>query len=175
MQRARRHPGRVQQPHRLRGDERRLLGRLGDHAVTGRERGADLADEDREREIPRRDADERAAAAIGQLVGFPGGSGHWSGLERAAQLASVIAAEIGRLADLRDRILERLAGLALQQRDEARPPGLQRVRGLLEHCGPAFARRCRPRRKAGGGRRHRRNRNGFIALDDNADGRALDR
>ena len=67
MQRARRHPGLMKQPHRLRRDQRGLLGGLRHHAVAGSERRGHLAEEDRQREIPRTDADEHAAAAIGQL------------------------------------------------------------------------------------------------------------
>ena len=44
------------------GDERRLLGGFGDHRIAGRERGRDLAGENRERKIPRADAGEDAAA-----------------------------------------------------------------------------------------------------------------
>ena len=39
MQRARRHAGVVQQRNGERGDQRRLLGRLGDHRIAGGERG----------------------------------------------------------------------------------------------------------------------------------------
>ena len=46
---------------RLEGDERRLFGGLGDDAIAGDQRGGDLADENRQRKIPRRDADEDAA------------------------------------------------------------------------------------------------------------------
>ena len=42
------------------GDQRRLLGRLGEHRVAGGQRGGDLAGEDRQREVPRADADDRA-------------------------------------------------------------------------------------------------------------------
>ena len=38
MQRARRHAGLVQQLHRFSGDQRRLLGGLGDHGIAGGER-----------------------------------------------------------------------------------------------------------------------------------------
>ena len=68
--RRRRDAGAVKQPHRLGGDQRGLLGGLGDHRVAGDERGHHLAGEDREREVPRADADEDAAAAVAQLVRF---------------------------------------------------------------------------------------------------------
>jgi hypothetical protein len=64
--------GTVQQFDRERRDQRRLLGRLGDDAVAGGERRRDLADEDREREIPRADADEDATAMQRQAVALAG-------------------------------------------------------------------------------------------------------
>ena len=52
----------VHQPHGLDRDQRRLLGRLGDDRIAGRERRGDLTGEDRDREIPRADAgDDRRA------------------------------------------------------------------------------------------------------------------
>ncbi len=75
LQHARRHARLVQNAHRLGRDQRRLLGRLRHHGVAGDERGAHLAEKDRERKIPRADADEDAAAAIAQLVRFAGRAG----------------------------------------------------------------------------------------------------
>src|SRR2546427_9604881 len=49
-----------------------LLGGLGDDAVAGGECSGHLAQEDRQREVPRADADEHAAAVQLQLVGFTG-------------------------------------------------------------------------------------------------------
>ena len=63
LQRLARHAGLVQQRDGLGGDQRRLLGRLGDHRVAGGQRGGDLAGEDRQREIPRADAGDRRRAA----------------------------------------------------------------------------------------------------------------
>ncbi len=65
-------PGLVQQPHRGGGDQRRLLGGLGDDGVAGGERRGDLAGEDRQREIPRRDAGEDAAPVQRELVALAG-------------------------------------------------------------------------------------------------------
>ena len=45
-------PARVEQPHRLGGDQRCLLGGFGDDAVAGDQRRRDLAGEDGERKIP---------------------------------------------------------------------------------------------------------------------------
>ena len=63
-------PGLVEQPHRLGGDQRGLFGGLGQHGIAGRQRGGDLAGEDRQREIPRADAGEHAASVQFELVGL---------------------------------------------------------------------------------------------------------
>ena len=64
-----------QQPHRGGGDQRRLLGGLGDDRVAGGERRGDLAGEDRQRKIPRRDAGEDAAPVQLDLVALAGRAG----------------------------------------------------------------------------------------------------
>ena len=77
----------MQQRYRKRGDQRRLLGRLGDHAVAGGKRRRHLAEKDRQREVPRTDADEHAAAAIAQHIAFAGRPRHrLAARERAARL-----------------------------------------------------------------------------------------
>ena len=88
---------------RLSGDQRRLLGGLRHHGVAGDERGRDLAEKDRQREVPRADAHEHAASAIAQLVAFAGRPRHRLRGERRARLRRVVAAEVDRLADLRRR------------------------------------------------------------------------
>ena len=60
LQRLARHAGLVQERHGQRGDQRRLLGRLGDHRIAGGQRRRDLAGEDRQREVPRADAGDHA-------------------------------------------------------------------------------------------------------------------
>ena len=66
-----RHAGLTQQLDGADGDQRRLLGRLGDHRIAGDERCRDLAGEDRERKIPRRDADDDAARLGAGLGAWP--------------------------------------------------------------------------------------------------------
>ena len=74
-QRVRGDAGFVQQAdHRLR-NERCLLGRLGGHRVAGDERSRDLTGEDREREVPRADANEHAAPVQLQRVALAGRAG----------------------------------------------------------------------------------------------------
>ena len=101
----------MQQRDRERGNERRLLGRLGDDRIAGDERGADLAEKDRQRKIPRADADEHAAPAIAQFVALAGRAGQRLRRKRGARLRGVIAAIIDRFAQLGERVVERLAGL----------------------------------------------------------------
>ena len=56
------HAGLARQAHGGGGDQRRLRRGLGDHGVAGRQGGGDLAEEDGQREVPRADAGEDAAA-----------------------------------------------------------------------------------------------------------------
>ena len=168
MQRARRHAGIVQQRHGERGDQRRLLGRLGDDGIAGDKRRGHLAEEYGQREIPRADADEDAAAAITQLVALAGRARHRLRRKRDARLRGVIAAIVDRLAQLGERVVERLAALALQQREQPAAIDLEPVGGAFEHGGALIDRRCRPGRESGRRRRHGRNDDGVIGLADGA-------
>ena len=53
MKDLRRNTGGMQELYRLEGDERRLLGGLGDCCIASRQRGRDLTGKDRQRKIPR--------------------------------------------------------------------------------------------------------------------------
>ena len=96
-------------------DPRRLFGGLGNHRVAGHQRRSDLAEEDRQRKIPRRYRDEHAATAQLQHIALAGRARHrFARTEQIAAFRRIIAAEIDRLADFRKRVIERLAALALQ-------------------------------------------------------------
>ena len=170
MQSTARHPRLMQQLDRFEGDQRRLLGRLGDDAVAGHQRGGDLPGEDGEREIPRRNAQEHAAPAQPQQVRLAGRAGQLLAVaEQLAALGGVIAAEIHRLAQLRDGIVERAPALHLDQMDEQAAPLLQQVGGALQNGG-AFGRRGRgPARKARLGGLHDSARVARIEFGDFAD------
>ena len=99
-----RHAGLVHQVDGEGRDQAGLLGRLGDDAVSGRQRGQYLAAEYRQREIPRRDARDHAARCA-PLVG------HFC-------LAGVIVREIHRLAQFADGVEPGFPGLARQQRKQ---------------------------------------------------------
>ena len=76
MQRRSGHANAMQEADRFGGNQRRLLGRFGDGGISRREGRGDLAGEDRQRKIPRADADEHAAPAIGEIVGLAGRPRH---------------------------------------------------------------------------------------------------
>ena len=84
MERGRRHAGLMQERHRAGGNERRLFRRLRHDRIAGGERAAHLAEKDRQRKIPRADADEHAASAIAQHVAFAGRSGSGCALKPCA-------------------------------------------------------------------------------------------
>ncbi len=142
------------------GDHRGLLRRLGDHRVAGRQRGGDLAEEDRQREVPRADAGKHAAAVQTQFVRSPVGPGSSGSANRSAA-RGVVAAEIDRLAHFGQRIGDRLAAsrtalrsalaVALSRRSaEAFEHGARarhgRARSTARLCGGAAATQHRPQR-----------------------------
>ena len=126
----------MQDAHGFRGDQRRLLGGLGDHRIARRERGGDLAGEDRERKVPGTDADDEAERGRG------------AGQQRARRLVRVIAQEVGRLAHFRDRVGVRLAGLAHDEADERVVARFEEVGGAAQHR-RALGRRDRGERGRG--------------------------
>ena len=103
LQRAARNSGLVKQFDRAMCNQRGLLGRFGQHDVTGRQRRGDLACEDREREVPGTDAGHRSKCE--QVDG-------------AVHLRCVIAQEVDRFANFGNRVGQRLAGLAHGQRHQ---------------------------------------------------------
>ena len=127
-----RHAGLVQQRDGAGGDQRRLLGRLGEHGVAGDERGGDLAGEDRQREIPRRDAGDDAPR-LGPGLGMLG-------------LGGVVAQEVDRLAHFRHAVGQRLAGLARREREELDGVGLVEIGGPAQDGGALGDRPRRPGR-----------------------------
>ena len=75
MQRRSGHAGLMQQANGRRRNPRRLFGGLGNDRIAGHQRRRDLAEEDRQREIPRRYRDEHAAAAQPSTLLSPVGPG----------------------------------------------------------------------------------------------------
>src|SRR3546814_5730551 len=67
-----RHTGLEQQTHGTCGDQRCLWCRFGDDGVTRKQRRTDLADEDRQREVPRTDAREYDTAEDLQFIALAG-------------------------------------------------------------------------------------------------------
>ena len=95
--------------------------------------------------IQRRYRDEDAPAAQAKDVALAGRSRNRLALtEQVASLRGIVAAEIHGLANFRDRIVQRLAAFALQQRDEIRRAPLQQIGGLLQHRRARRGRRSAP-------------------------------
>jgi hypothetical protein len=151
LERRRRHTRLVQQRDGTRGHQRRLLGGLGEHGIADHERGRDLAGEDREREIPRRDAREYPAGlpASGARLGF----------------GRVVAQEIDCLAELGNGVGEGLASLARRQREQLASMRLVEIRGAAQARGARLERCRRPGRVSSAGRRERGLDVGSSALD----------
>ena len=122
------------------GDQRRLLGRLGEHRVAGGQRRGDLAGEDRQREVPRADADDRAERPV-RVVGR----------SRGATCVGVVAQEVDRLAHFGDGVGQRScrprARSGRAESASALPSGRRRAqaggalgrRGRLPRSAPAAA------------------------------------
>ena len=130
--------GAVIEAHGLRGDQRRLLGGLGEHGVARGQRGGELAREDRQGEVPRAYADEHAAPVQLQSVVLADGAGEGgrSG-EQALGGLGVVAQEVDRLAHLADGVTPALAGLAHGKRAKAVAFRLQGVRHAAQDLGAA--------------------------------------
>ena len=112
----------MQQRNRLRRDQRRLLRRLGQHRIAGGERGGDLPGEDRQRKVPRTDADHCPQRRVRNLEFRP-------------RLRGVVAQEVDRLAHFADGVGSDLAGFAHDEADELRHLCVHRIGRPLERKG----------------------------------------
>src|SRR5437868_3069337 len=100
-------------------DQWRLPGRLGDYGITGGQRRRYQAGEDREREIPRRNARDDAAAVQSELIlltGWPRKGKRFG--ELATGFGCVEPQEIDRLAHFEHRIDQGLPAFTNAQREE---------------------------------------------------------
>ncbi len=131
----------VQQPHRGSGDQRGLLGRLGDNRVAGGEGRSDLAGEDRQREIPRRDAGKDAATMECHLVALAGGAGQPLGCcEIGPPAQGVIAQVVDRLAHLGKCRRDRATALADDEGHQLGHMSFEEIGGAFQ-SGGTIARR----------------------------------
>ncbi len=133
LQRLFRHARLVQKARRLKGDERRLRNGLGNHRIAGNQSCRDLTDEDRQREIPRRDAKADAAPTEAIAVLLARRPRHQlARTKEFTRLHRVVAAEIDCLADFRHSVGLRLARLNGQKRHDAVAVFLQQIRHPVE-------------------------------------------
>ncbi len=99
MEHIRRYAGLMQQARRSGRDERRLLGRFGEHGIAGGQRAGNLARENRKRKIPRTYAGKDAFTVQRELIVFACGSGKPDRpLELLARLRGVEAEKVDCLA-----------------------------------------------------------------------------
>ena len=150
---ARRNAGLVRQPHGGGGDQRSLRRGLGDHGVARRQAGGDLAEEDGQREVPRRDAGDHPPRGQPQLVGLSRRSRQAHRPGQAARLGRVVAAEIGRLPHLAQGVGQGLAGFSHGERHQVRRGRVRAGRRAAPAPAPAPRRRDPPRRAEARGRR----------------------
>src|SRR3546814_3731276 len=102
---------------------------LGDDGVTRKQRRTDLADEDRQREVPRTDAREYATADELQFIALAGPPRQRQRREPRLCLFRVVTADVDRLARSEEHTSElpsptrsSYAGLRLKQKTAARTP-----------------------------------------------------
>jgi len=96
---------------------------------------AHLAGEDRERKVPRRDADKHALAVQLKLVVLGGRARQHRGVrDQEARLLRVVTQEVDRLAYFGDGVGNRLARLADQQVHELGHARFEPGGGALERC-----------------------------------------
>ena len=130
-----RHAGGMRQLHRARGDPRRLRRRLGDHGVAGDERRRRLPQEDREREIPRRDRRPYAATIEVHHVALAGRPRQLDRLQVGARPGSIITAEIDGFAHFGKRIGDRFIRFLDAQRHQLVAVRFEQIAELFEHAG----------------------------------------
>ena len=118
LQRRQRHTGGMQKANRARRNQRGLLRRFGKHRVACGKGGSNLAGEDGQREVPRRDAGKHARRRR-RVVGAGG----------------VVAQEIHRLTQFRLGIHLGLACLAGQQGENLAGMRLVEIGGAVERRG----------------------------------------
>ena len=102
-------------------DERRFLGGLGEHRIARHQRGANLSGEDRQREIPRADADDGSERRLRRA-------------QRVARLLCVVTQEVDRLAHFSDGVGRRFSRLAHNDAHQCFHPRLHQVGGALHDC-----------------------------------------
>ena len=108
-------------------DQRRLLRGLRDHGVAGCKRRRNLPREDRQREVPGADAGEDAAAVQLERIALASGARQQHRSEIGARAHRVVAAEVDRLAHLRDGVRNRPTALADDQRHKLGKPRLEEI------------------------------------------------
>ncbi len=116
----------------LRGNQRRLLCRFRQHAVTCGKGGGNLAGEDRQREIPRADTHHRAERTVRFVI------------EIIAHLACVVVQEIDGFTHFGDGVAEGFPRFAYQNPDERLHLIFHQHRRAFQNGGTLLRRRGEP-------------------------------
>ena len=109
-----------------------MLGRLGQHAVTGQQCGANLTEVNSQREVPRANAGENTAAFMEQLVALTGWALQLLTTQTQTRLLGVVTAEVDCFAYFVDAILQGLAGLQGAQRHQLAALGFKQIGQTFE-------------------------------------------
>ena len=127
-----RNAGLMHQFDRAQRNQRRLLGRFGDHHIAADQRRRNLPAEDRQRKIPRRNTHKQAARR------------QFAQCRDALHFGGVITAEIHRFAHFRQAVFQRLAGFARHQHDQLRGVLLISIGDVQQTLRALMHRRFRP-------------------------------
>jgi hypothetical protein len=134
-----RHPCFIEQFCGLKCDEWRLFRRLCDDRISGKQGCADLTKENRQREIPGRDANEHAPAAMTVPVFFAGRSRHQAAISKlSACFLRIVAAKIDSLSDLRNPVRQTFASLNGQDGHQPVAVFLQKIPDLCKDFSALF-------------------------------------
>ena len=117
-----------QQGDTLCGNQRGLLGRFGQHAVTGGQGGGNLAHKDSQREVPRADTDHRAQRAVGFII------------KVVTNLTGVVVQEVNCFTHFGNGVAEGFPGFAHQNTHQRLHLIFHQHRGAFQDCG-TFLRR----------------------------------
>ena len=123
------------------GDQRRLLGGLGDNRIAGRQRGRDLAGEDREREIPWADADGGAQGLVrrAQGTGLSRVIAQKSTASRTSEMALGMVLPASRTISSHSRSIDCSSRSAPRSRIAARSEGATRAHSGADETAAATA------------------------------------
>src|SRR5262249_25407190 len=135
LENLRRHTRTMKELNGQTGRQWRLLGRLRNHRIAGRQRGGNLARENGERKGPGADAREYSPAARAKGLALPGGPAqHTLAAEIRASLGRVVPEEIDCFAHFGDTVRQRLAGFERAAGEKLSPIRFEGIRRFEQNA-----------------------------------------